>query len=282
MSDNLKDAAAAGLGLLILTGFLNHRAEHAIVHDLAKTVQGGKINATVNGRGMFGLLFGQASTVFISGSGFKSDGFKFRVQRGSGLRAYVARLNLSFTDFTVRDVPVRRYVADFPSVSIDGARVIFDERIIMRTAGEGIAEATVGPEALAAIFARKFPQYKNVKIALRPGVVDVSAEANALGITTRVESSSSTALSEGRYVLLSASKVLVNGKEASPEFVKNLYKTINPAVDIYKDLGLGGYFYATRLDLEDGVLKVRGRALIPGKGHELDKPDARKLEEKRP
>jgi hypothetical protein len=264
LSDDVKDAATALLSLLLIAGFVHYRAEHAIVHDVARTVQGGRINSTVNGAGGgVGLLAGQADSVLISGSGFKSDGFRFKVQRGSGIRAAVRRLRFSFTDFTLKGIPVRSYTSVIPNVSIDTARAFFDERIILRSAGEGTGEATVGNEALSVLFARKFPQYKNVKIELHPGAVNVAADALAVGIKVHIESASKVALSEGRYVRLTESQVTVNGKPATPQFVESIYKAVNPVVDTNVDLGLGGYFFATELELGEGTLKVRGRAMIP-------------------
>lgn len=263
MDDNLKDAATAVLGLLMFTGFLHYRAERAIVHDVSRMAQGGTFGATVNGRGLFGLAVGQADTVFVSGHGFRGEGFPFTVQRGDGFRAYVRRLNIDFTDFTLRGIPVRRFTVDVPGTSIDAGRAFFDQRVVMRTAGEGMAEATVGPEALAAIFARKYPQYKNVRIALRTGFVDVSAEVSALGALLKLESSSRVGLEGGRYVVLIESTIKLNGKEALPQFVQTLHKSVNPVVDIDKDLGLGGTFYAKELEVGDGFLKVRGAARVP-------------------
>jgi hypothetical protein len=263
MDDTLRDSATAVLGLLIFTGFLHHRAERAIVRDVSRTAVGGTFGARVDGRGLLGLAIGQADTVFVTGRHFRSEGFPFTVRRGEGIRAYVRTLRIDFTDFTLRGIPVRRFEARIPGTSIDAGRAFFDERIVMRTAGEGTAEAVVGPEALGAIFARKFPQYKNVRIRLRPGFVDVEADVSALGAPLKLESTSMVGLREGRYVVLESSVMKLNGKDASPQFVESVHKTVNPVLDTDKDLGLGAYFYARALEVSDGILTVRGAARMP-------------------
>jgi hypothetical protein len=273
MDDTLKDAATALLGLMLFTGFVHHRAERAIVRDVSRTADGGAVGARVDGRGLFGLAVGQASTVFVSGRGFKSEGFPFKVTRGDGIRAYVGRLNLDFRDFTLQGIPVRRFTADLPGTSIDAGRAFFDELIILRTAGEGTSEAVVGPEALAALFGKKYPQYKNVRIGLRPGWVDVSAEAPAIGATLKLESSSRVGLSEGKYVVLTESSMRLNGKEATPQFVLSTLKAVNPVVDLEKDLGLGAYFIAREVEVGDGTLTVRGAAIVPRSDGAAQKPE---------
>jgi hypothetical protein len=263
MNDTLKDAATALLGLMLFTGFVHYRAEQAIIHDVSRTAQGGTIGARVNGRGLLGLAYGQADTVFVTGHGFNSEGFPFAVRRGDGFRAYVKRLNIDFTEFTLRGVPVRRFTADFPGTTIDAGRAFFDERIVMRAAKDGTAEAVVGPEGLASLFARKYPQYKNVKFTIRPGFVDVSADVPALGAPLRMESTSRVELDQGRYVLLGETTMRLNGKETTPQFVQNTLKAVNPAVDLDKDLGLGAYFFGHEVIAGDGVLTVRGTAIVP-------------------
>lgn len=266
MDDTLKDAATALLGLLIFTGFVHYRAERAIVRDVSRTAEGGTFGARVNGRGLLGLAVGQADTVFVTGRGFRSEGFPFVVRRGDGFRAYVRRLNIDFTEFTLRGVPVRRFTADFPGTTIDAGRAFFDERIIMRAAKDGTAEAVVGPEGLAALFAKKYPQYRKVRFMIRPGFVDVSADVPALGAPLHMDSSSRVELSEGRYVLLGQTTIRLNGKESTPQFVQNTLKAVNPVVDLVRDLGLGANFFALEVVAGDGVLTVRGIAMVPKAG----------------
>lgn len=276
MDDTLKDAATALLGLVIFTGFVHYRAERAIIHDVGRAARGGTIGARVNGRGLLGLAIGQADTVFVTGRGFESEGFPFVVRRGDGFRAYVRRLNIDFAEFTLRGVPVRRFTADFPGTTIDAGRAFFDDRIVMRAAKDGTAEAVVGPEGLAALFAKKYPQYKNVRFAIRPGFVDVSADVPALGAPLRMESSSRVELEQGRYVVLGETTMRLNGKETTPQFVRNTLKAVNPVVDLDKDLGLGAYFTAREVVVEEGALTVRGIAKVPraeeGRGEREKKP----------
>src|SRR5205823_6041438 len=112
-----------------------------IVHDLGRSTHGGELHAVVNPRGLYGMIVGQATDVRVTGRGFATRGFPFQLQRGPGLRAYVGTLRLRFDDFSVKGIAVRHFEASLPHASLDIVRAFFDERIILRTAGEGTAEA---------------------------------------------------------------------------------------------------------------------------------------------
>jgi hypothetical protein len=263
MSDDLKNGATVLLGLALFAGFLNHRAERAIVHDLSRTAKGGEIHANVKPRGLFGLLVGQGDTAKVWGKGFTTEGLPFKVTSGSGLRAKVKTLTFDFQDFTLRGTQVKRFSAVIPSVDLDIFRAFFDERIVVRTAGEGTAEAAVDEKALAEFVTRKYPQLSDVEVKLLDGRILVGGNVNLLGNKTRLDAVSSLSVKDGRYINVVDMTVALNNKEAAPFLRDTIINNLNPVLDFEKDLGLGGYFYATELEIGKGTLTVRGRAMVP-------------------
>ncbi len=263
MSDDLKNGAFALLGLTLFAGFLNHRAERAIVHDLNRSVKGGEIHARVKPRGFYGLLVGQGDVVSVTGQGFATEGFPFKVKRGDGLRAHVRHLKFDFQDFLLRGSQVKRFTAEIPSVNLDIFRAFFDDRIIVRTAGEGTAEAVVDEKGLADFVTRKYPQLSDVAVKLIDGKILVGGSMSLLGAKTRVDAVSDLVVREGRYVDAVNMSIALNNKEAAPFMRDTIVNSLNPVLDLEKDLGLGAYFHATAIEIGKGTLTMRGRAMVP-------------------
>lgn len=273
MNDTLKDAAVALFSLFVLSGIVNHRVNRAAEIDLRRTLRGGEVHASVRPDGVFGLLAGQSSSARIRASGFHSDRLPFIIQHGAGLRAHVRRLDLEFQDFTLRDAPVKRFFASLPKVSIDIGSAFIRERIVIRTAGEGTAVATVDSEGMQRFIQKKYPDFMNVQVTLTPGFVSVAADMPILGAVSRVEMRGRLTHREGRLLEISEPVMLLNGRETAPAFAQARVNAINPVLDIECDLGLAGFLYITEVEVGEGIVTIRGRATVP--------PDPQKRETER-
>lgn len=263
MSDALKDAVIAFFGLALLQGIIAHRIERAAEREIGRSVRGGQIRAEVEPRGMFGLLIGQSYHTRVNARGFQGELLPIRLTPDGGPRATARFLELDFREITVRGVPIRRLKAEIPFAAVDMSKALFDERIVVRSAGEGTAEAVLDAEGLRIFIERKFPQFKNVEIRLSPDVAQMNAETWVLGVTTRLEARGKVVPAEGRYLNLADPSVYISGKEAPPEFTQNLLKRVNPIVDLESDLGIGDYIYMAEARLGPGILTIRGRATVP-------------------
>lgn len=266
MSDTLKDAGIAIAGLFLFSWLLNQRAEHAVKQEVARAVRGMDIHATVAPRGLFGLAVGQAYRVRVFGSGFQTDTIPFRLVPGGGLRASVRHLTLDFQNVTLRNLTVRSLRADIPFVTLDANQVFWNERIVLRTAGQGRGEAVLEAEALRVFLARKFPALKEPRVTLLPGRAQLNAEVLLFGVRSQIEARGRLAVLEGRYILIVDPLLRVNGKETTPQFAQAALKPFNPILDIEKDLGLGGFVTVEDVEIGEGILTVRGRATVPRQG----------------
>jgi hypothetical protein len=263
VNDTLKDAAIALFSLFVLSGLVNHRVNRAAEIDLRRALRGGEVHASIRPEGLFGLLIGQSSSTLIRARGFHTSSLPFTIQRGAGLRANVRRLEIKLQDFTLRDAPVKRFTASLPKVSIDIGSALFRERIVIRTAGEGTAVATVDSDGMQRFIQKKYPDFQNVQVALAPGFASVTADVPFLGAVSRVQMCGKLIHREGRYLELSEPVMLLNGREVSAELAQNRARAINPVLDIDRDLGLAGFLYITEVEVGQGILTIRGRATVP-------------------
>lgn len=263
MSDALKDAAIAFFGLVLLQGLIAHRIERAVEREMGRSVRGGQIQTEVESRGVFGLLIGQSYRTRVKAYGFQGELLPIRLIPDGGLRATTRFLELDFQEIIVRGIPIRRLKAEIPFVTVDISKALFDERIVVRSAGEGRAEAVLDTEGLRIFIERKFPQFKNVEIRLSSDVAQLNAETLVLGIVSRLEAKGKVIPAEGRYLNLADPTVSIDGKEAPSVFTQNLLNRVNPIVDLESDLGIGNYIYMTEVRLGAGILTIRGRATVP-------------------
>jgi hypothetical protein len=68
---------------------------------------------------------------------------------------------------------------------------------------------------------------------------------------------------EGRYLFIEEPSIQIDGKNPNPLFVQSLLKTLNPVIDLEKDLGLGSFVFVTDVEIGEGAVNLRGRATIP-------------------
>jgi hypothetical protein len=263
MDDTLKDVAIAFFGLALLSGAAQQRVEHDLRRDLEKTLRGGSIQAHVKPRGLFGLLAGESSVTRITGRNFSADNLPFQIVPGGGPRARIHHLQLDFSDINLRYLPVKRLRADIPSVSLDFFKAMLNGRLVLRSCGQGTAEAVADVLGLRAFVAHKYPQFTDVEIRLTPGLFSVSANTTLLGASNRLDATGKLAAQDGRFVIVTEPTLRMDGKEVPPLLAQNLLLGINPVLDIERDLGLGGYVTITDVEIGEGIVILRGRADFP-------------------
>jgi len=263
VNDTLKDTALALFGLWLFNWVLTDRVEHAARRDLRAAIPNGRIDARVESRGLYGMVVGRAWRATISGGGFTTDTLPFRLEPGGGTRASVRHLTLDLHDIVVRDLPIRTLRADIPFVELDGTRVLFSGHVSLRAAGEGRGEAVLTAEGLTRFLSKQRPQFRNLEIRLVPGEARVRAETTFLAASSLVEGRAKIAIAAGRRLNAVDAKITLGGRELSAPLTETLLRTLNPIIDIERDLGLGDWLYVTDAEIGDGILTVRARVTLP-------------------
>ncbi len=263
MNDLLKDVSVTLLSLALISGFARHRAEHAVISDMSRTISGGELYADVKPKGLLGLLVGQSKETIVWGKNNHADRTPFRIVRGPSIRAKVDLLKLDFTDITLRGVPVKLFHAEIPDVSLDLVRAMVDKRILIKSAGEGIARATVDQHGLEIFIAKKFPQITNPKVQLLDGRVRLQGKLSGFGPPSDIDAIGKLQIDEGKFANLVDTTILLNNKPVVGPFAQAMLKMVNPVIDVDKDLGLDGTFYAVSVEIANGIATVYGKVTVP-------------------
>ncbi len=265
MSDALKDVGIALFGLAFFTGLLTGRAQHAAARDLHRALPGAPIQVTVESRGVFGMAVGQAYRVSITGSDFSAARLPFQLERGGGILASARHLELDLHNIVLADLPVQSLRADVPFVKVDGVRALFSGHLTLREAQAGTGVAVLTPEGLAAFLSKKRPELQNIRVRLTRGEATVAARTSIFVGLTDVEARAKVAIADGRYLNAVNATVMMNGKPLAPALAERLLGSLNPIIDVERDLRLSDWLYVTDAEIGDGTLTVRARVTIPRK-----------------
>ena len=265
MNDGLRDAGYAVLGLAMLSWILTDRVSHAARRELKSAFPSANFDIRITPRGLLGMTVGQAYRARISGGGFTAESLPFRIEPGGGAVAGIRHLELDLHDIVLRDLGVQTLTADIPFVKADATKAFFDGHLRFRGAQEGTGEAILTAEQIERYLAKKRPQFQELKIRLSQGEAFISGKTALLIPGSAFEAKATVGISEGRYLNAENPTVSLNGTPMPRTMAIQLLKTVNPIIDIDKDLGLGEWLYITSAEIAEGKLTVRGRIHIPVK-----------------
>ncbi len=263
MDDSLRDTGWALLGLALFSALAGARVQSAARRDVRRAVPGGTLSVKVITQTPWDAAVGQVYRARISGSGFSTLGLPFVQQPGGGLLGDLRHLDLDLHDIVLSDLPVHSLRAEIPNVRVDGPYALFGGHLRIRGAGEGTVVAVLQEAGLAEYLSKKRPLLHDLKLRLTGGQAHVSAMAAVLVGLAPVEATARVAVAEGRYLNAVDATVLLNGKPLAPAVTDQLLKTLNPIIDVDKDLHLGDWLYVTDAEIGEGTLTVQGKVRIP-------------------
>ena len=263
MKDVFKSAGITLIGLALFSAFAAERARYAARRDLERAIPGSAFQVSVRPRGALGLAFGEVESATIRGQRFTVQELPFRIEPRGGLLARLGTLKLELRDITLRDLPVRSLDASIPRVRVDGPRVLFNGHFTIRGAESGTGVAVITAEGLSEFMARKRPEFSDLAIKLIPGEALVSGRAAVFLGPTPLEARVKIGVTEGRYLNAAEAKVSISGRAVPERLTQRLLQSLNPIIDVDRDLGLSDWLYVTSAEVGEGILIVRARVTIP-------------------
>ena len=263
MREFLKGTAWTLVGLAFFSGIASERARYAARRDLERAIPDSRFEVAIQPRGLLGYVTGDLESARITGRGFTIEQLPFTIEPRGGIHARLAKLELKLQDVSVRALPLQSLEAVIPGVRVDAARVLFNGHFTIRAAGEGIGEAVISESGLSQFIARKRPEFSDLNVTLQPGEALVRGRATLLIAPAPIEARVTLGVSEGRYLNAVEAAVKLNGQAVPAALTERLLQSLNPIIDVERDLGLGQWLYATGVAVEHGILKVRARVSIP-------------------
>jgi hypothetical protein len=255
--------------LLVGSGifFADHekaRFEHKAAADiLAKVVDGkGRFEVKVQ-PSLLGGITGELDSATISGSEFTLDELPLFTEPDRSTSGKIGDLRLRLTDFTLRRLRVAELQANIPGCRYDFGLAKGKGLIRLSRSGDGEGFVKLREKDLADYLMKKFHEIKRCTVKLDGNTVWVEGYGEFIIVNTDFAVIADLGIEDGTKLVLQNAKVYFDWLRADGPAVDGLLKTLNPVVDLKKDLGLFDAVYVEKIKIHQGILTASGRTKIP-------------------
>lgn len=239
------------------------RFEKAAAQDILAKLSGPEARVEVKSNVGPEALFGEVHSVRIRAANFFAEGLPLFTESRRSKRGFVRRLEIDLQDFTLRGLRIDRLHSTIPNCHFDLPLAVRQRRIRLSQSGEGVGTVQISQEHLGAFIRRKFAEIKQATVRIDRDKVFVDGYGEFLIFKTNFSLVARLEPVGGTRLNLAHARMLFDGRVPDPESQRLLLDTLNPVVDLNKDLKLHGAITLERVVLRDGVLTAEGRTRIP-------------------
>jgi hypothetical protein len=257
---------ALGLTIIFLVGAGEVRSfENAAAREIKGKLQGESASVSVKTKpsGLFGYLEGDLSTVTIHAKDFSADGLPLFTEPIRPKSGKVKRLNLRLENFHLSGLRVESLEAQIPNCRFDLGLAKRSKKIRLSQSGTGTGSVTLLEDDLEAFILKKFSEIKEVQVRLQDDIAIVEGKGEFLILKAAFKVQARLIAVEGTKLTLVDPKIEFDGVQADPQAAQVLLNTLNPVVDLDRDLKLHGAVSVSEIKLADGKLVASGATKIP-------------------
>ncbi|HVL38881.1 MAG TPA: LmeA family phospholipid-binding protein [Fimbriimonadaceae bacterium] len=264
------DPLLAGLALagLYLLGSGEIRKFERLAAEEIRSKLGGdraRVDVRTQLNGLFGAFSGDLRRVTITASDFETDALPLFTEPELSKRGRVRELRISLRNFRLAGLRVDALESSIPDCRFDLGLAMKRRMIRLSQSGVGTGTVRLLDRDLEAFILRKFKEIKRVQVRIEPGKVLVEGYGEFLIIKTNFSVEAKLSPLNKTQLVLTDAIILFDGREADEHSRRVLLETLNPVVDLSKDLGLYDAVEMTDVALREGFLEAHGRTRIPVK-----------------
>lgn len=238
--------------------------ERAAAQDIASRLQGEHKTVQVNVRtGGLESAWGDLPSATISARDFSLESLPLYTEPDRSQAGKLGKLNLDLREFSLRGLKIESLTATIPDCRYDFALAMRSRQIRLSRSGTGQGEVRIRQEDLANYIVKKFRDVKRCTVKAEYGVVWVEGYGEFLLAKTDFTVVATIAIEDGTKLVLTKPKIFFDWVRAEPAAADALLKTLNPIVDLKKDLGLADAIIVDRVDCRNGRLVASGKTKIP-------------------
>jgi hypothetical protein len=237
--------------------------ERIAAQEIASQLQGEHKQVQVRASTGLEAAWGDIGRVTITASNFRTEGLPFYTEPERSTRGVLRNLIIELSDFELTGLEVRRLRAEIPDNRFDLGLAMNQRQIRLSRSGVGEAEVEVTQEALERYLVRKFREIKRATIRIEKDKVFVDGLADLVLFESEFSLIARLEPLEGTKLALVDARIILGGELADDATRAAMMRTLNPVLDLDKDLLLHGAVTVDRLVLRDGVLRASGKAKIP-------------------
>lgn len=253
----------AGLAFGLGSGEVR-KFENSAASDISAKLQGEHRKVTVRTKfDLFAAMGGHLKSATITANDFSADGLPLFTEPDASKKGRLNELKMSLNNFELSGLRVRKLEARIPDCRFDWGLAMRHRKIRLSKSGEGKGWVEVEEVALANFVLRKFREIKRLKIRLDGDRAYVEGYGEFLIFSTNFAVEARLTTPDGNQLLLTDAKISFDGKEADPASSEVVLKSLNPVVDLDKDLKLFGAIRVESITMRQGVLRAEGKTRIP-------------------
>lgn len=245
--------------------------ERAAAADIASKLEGPaksvKVRSQLNG--LLGPLTGELSEAWIDARNFSTPGLPLFTEPERSARGKVGKLHIDLQNFRLGSLDVRSLKATLPDCRYDLGLARRKKQIRLSRSGVGSGEVIIEEDALERFILTKFKVIQSVEVRCDRGFIWVEGQGEFLLIQTSFRVLAKLEPEGGSRLMLVRPRIAFDGLPVEPAAGQAVLDTLNPVVDLNKDLNLYGAISLEGVDARDGVLRAWGKTRIPHQPRKL-------------
>lgn len=241
------------------------RFEKSAALDIANLLTGPGKSVKVRSTpfGPLGYAFGDLSRATISASNFETKGLPLYTEPWRSKKGRLRELHLDLRNFKLGDLEVERIDAKIPNCRFDLAYAISAKKVRLSHSGVGLGEVWLTEDALERFILKKFTEIKDVTVRCDRGYVWVEGRGEFLVIETQFRVLAKLESPDGFTIVLTKARIAFDGLPVDAAVGQTVLDTLNPVVDLRKDLQLLDAVSISEIDARDGQIRAKAHVKIP-------------------
>jgi hypothetical protein len=239
--------------------------ESVAAKDIKSKLRGDNVSVTVRTipHGLLGHVTGDLSKVTITAKHFTADGLPLFTEPDRSQQGRAGRVDILLEDFHISGLRIDSLAASIPNCRFDFPLAKKRGQIRLSHSGTGSGSVTILAPDLEKFILAKFHEIKRVTVHLDHGRVRVEGHGEFLVIKSDFLVDAALIAINGSQLSLADAHVSLNGQPATQDAADALLQTLNPVVDLNKDLHLYGAIQVSKIDLNNDKLTASGATTIP-------------------
>jgi hypothetical protein len=239
--------------------------ENLAAKDIRSAIRGehAKVSVRTELSGIIGGPLGDLEKVTIKASNFETDGVPIFTQPELSKKGYIRDLRIELREFAIAGLKIQELTSDIPDCHYDYALAVSKHKIRLSQSGLGRGEVTIREKDLEAYILRKFGEIKRVSVRIANDRVRVDGYGEFIVLKANFSVDAKLIAIDGTKLALDDATITFDGKPADDISRKALLDTLNPVVDLSKDLKLYDAINVDRIILRDGKIRAEGATKIP-------------------
>ena len=249
-------------GGLIASAGLVREFEVSAARDVKAQLQGPAVVNVSTRAGLSGL-WQEIGSAKIRAKNFSAESLPLFTEPERSQKGILHRLELDLTDFRLKQLRVKRLTAQIPDCRFDSALALAKKKIRLSRSGIGVGRVEVDAAALEQFVLQKFSEIKRVAITFAGDRVKVTGYGEFLVVATEFEVDARLEIRGANQLHLADAVIDFDGKRADPLSREALLKTLNPILDLERDLQLFGALQLSKVSFLGATMIAEGPATIP-------------------